>query len=105
MFNNANVLFRTRFVDGTSMVTRYGLRDGEARASLPQAVGTAPSPLAERDVNSENPQDPGTAKGRRNKRKQQDAEEEEQEIGATCTYSEFLSLWLPVASVSAQSVR
>jgi len=79
MFNNANVLFRTRFVDGTSMVTRYGIRDSKSKASLPQAVGTAPSPLAERDANtSENPQDPGTGK-RRLKRRQPDAEEEEQE--------------------------
>ena len=29
MFNNANVLFRTRFVDGTSTVTRYSIRDSE----------------------------------------------------------------------------
>mmetsp|Transcript_30011 Transcript_30011/g.72920 ORF Transcript_30011/g.72920 Transcript_30011/m.72920 type:complete len:226 (-) Transcript_30011:116-793(-) len=28
MFNNANVLFRTRFVDGTSMVARSQLQDG-----------------------------------------------------------------------------
>jgi len=29
MFNNANVLFRTRFVDGTSTVARYAIRDGD----------------------------------------------------------------------------
>merc|ERR1712209_239230 len=29
MFNHANVLFRTRFVDGTSGVTRYSIRDSE----------------------------------------------------------------------------
>jgi len=29
MFNNANVLFRTRFVDGTSNVGRYAIRDGD----------------------------------------------------------------------------
>jgi structural maintenance of chromosome 2 len=28
MFNNANVLFRTRFVDGCSTVTRYAIREG-----------------------------------------------------------------------------
>jgi len=28
MFNNANVLFRTRFIDGTSTVGRYAIRDG-----------------------------------------------------------------------------
>jgi len=28
MFNNANCLFRTRFVDGTSTVARYAIRDG-----------------------------------------------------------------------------
>nr|AGU69477.1 structure maintenance of chromosomes 2 [Crypthecodinium cohnii] len=30
MFNHANVLFRTRFIDGTSQVTRYAIRDGDA---------------------------------------------------------------------------
>mmetsp|Transcript_33990 Transcript_33990/g.79502 ORF Transcript_33990/g.79502 Transcript_33990/m.79502 type:complete len:1210 (-) Transcript_33990:177-3806(-) len=30
MFNNANVLFRTRFVDGTSTVARYSIRDSAA---------------------------------------------------------------------------
>merc|ERR1719401_2019236 len=30
MFNHANVLFRTRFVDGTSGVTRYAIQDAEA---------------------------------------------------------------------------
>merc|ERR1712070_1123144 len=29
MFNNANCLFRTRFVDGTSTVARYAIRDGD----------------------------------------------------------------------------
>jgi len=29
MFNHANVLFRTRFIDGTSTVTRYAIRDGD----------------------------------------------------------------------------
>merc|ERR1712019_105303 len=29
MFNNANVLFRTMFVDGTSTVARYAIRDGD----------------------------------------------------------------------------
>jgi structural maintenance of chromosome 2 len=29
MFNHANCLFRTRFIDGTSTVTRYAIRDGE----------------------------------------------------------------------------
>jgi len=28
MFNHANVLFRTRFIDGTSTVARYAIRDG-----------------------------------------------------------------------------
>merc|ERR1719213_1163495 len=32
MFNNANVLFRTRFIDGTSTVARYAMRDGQAPA-------------------------------------------------------------------------
>merc|ERR1712187_866808 len=31
MFNNANVLFRTMFIDGTSMVTRYAIRDANDR--------------------------------------------------------------------------
>lgn len=30
MFNNANVLFRTALVDGSSAVTRYAIRDGDA---------------------------------------------------------------------------
>lgn len=30
MFNHANVLFRTRFVDGTSTVARYAIRDANA---------------------------------------------------------------------------
>jgi structural maintenance of chromosome 2 len=29
MFNHANVLFRTRFIDGTSTVTRYAIRESE----------------------------------------------------------------------------
>merc|ERR1712054_97875 len=29
MFNNANCLFRTRFVDGCSTVSRYAIRDGD----------------------------------------------------------------------------
>mmetsp|Transcript_32329 Transcript_32329/g.89323 ORF Transcript_32329/g.89323 Transcript_32329/m.89323 type:complete len:1202 (-) Transcript_32329:120-3725(-) len=31
MFNHANVLFRTRFLDGTSTVTRYAIRDSDDR--------------------------------------------------------------------------
>jgi len=30
MFNNANCLFRTRFVDGTSTVARYAIREGDS---------------------------------------------------------------------------
>merc|ERR1712000_190066 len=30
MFNNANVLFRTALVDGSSAITRYAIRDGDA---------------------------------------------------------------------------
>jgi len=37
MFNNANVLFRTRFIDGTSTVGRYAIRDGaDAIEGLPE---------------------------------------------------------------------
>merc|ERR550537_1038078 len=32
MFNHANVLFRTRFIDGTSTVTRYSIRDRDEEA-------------------------------------------------------------------------
>merc|ERR1719401_2432770 len=32
MFNHANVLFRTRFIDGTSTVTRYAIRDSDEQA-------------------------------------------------------------------------
>jgi structural maintenance of chromosome 2 len=35
MFNHANVLFRTRFVDGTSQVTRYAIRDENDRVAVP----------------------------------------------------------------------
>mmetsp|Transcript_21807 Transcript_21807/g.34936 ORF Transcript_21807/g.34936 Transcript_21807/m.34936 type:complete len:1212 (-) Transcript_21807:1286-4921(-) len=35
MFNHANVLFRTRFVDGTSTVTRYAIRDESDRVEVP----------------------------------------------------------------------
>merc|ERR1719238_540874 len=35
MFNHANVLFRTRFMDGTSMVTRYAIRDQDDRVEVP----------------------------------------------------------------------
>merc|ERR1719375_251399 len=36
MFNHANVLFRTRFVDGTSQVTRYAIRDEDDRVAVPK---------------------------------------------------------------------
>merc|ERR1711959_258984 len=35
MFNHANVLFRTRFVDGTSNVARYAIRDENDRVAVP----------------------------------------------------------------------
>jgi len=35
MFNHANVLFRTRFVDGTSQVSRYAIRDEDDRVAAP----------------------------------------------------------------------
>eukprot|EP00437_Effrenium_voratum_P048784 CAMPEP_0181526778 /NCGR_PEP_ID=MMETSP1110-20121109/69663_1 /TAXON_ID=174948 /ORGANISM="Symbiodinium sp., Strain CCMP421" /LENGTH=1201 /DNA_ID=CAMNT_0023657633 /DNA_START=74 /DNA_END=3679 /DNA_ORIENTATION=+ len=35
MFNHANVLFRTRFIDGTSTVTRYAIRDEDDRVEMP----------------------------------------------------------------------
>merc|ERR1712113_1067626 len=41
MFNHANVLFRTRFVDGTSGVTRYSIRDseeGQGKENEPQTA-------------------------------------------------------------------
>merc|ERR1719401_3381146 len=37
MFNHANVLFRTRFIDGTSNVTRYAIRDESDRVAVPGA--------------------------------------------------------------------
>merc|ERR1711959_311211 len=40
MFNHANVLFRTRFVDGTSQVTRYAIRDENDRVAVPPTGGT-----------------------------------------------------------------
>lgn len=35
MFNHANVLFRTRFIDGTSTVARYAIREPGDRIELP----------------------------------------------------------------------
>jgi len=35
LFNHANVLFRTRFIDGTSTVTRYAIRDEDDRVAMP----------------------------------------------------------------------
>jgi len=35
MFNHANCLFRTRFVDGTSQVSRYAIRDENDRVAVP----------------------------------------------------------------------
>lgn len=34
MFNNANVLFRTQLLDGSSAVTRYAIREGDALPAL-----------------------------------------------------------------------
>lgn len=39
MFNHANVLFRTRFMDGTSGVTRYAIRDIGDRVEIPGEEG------------------------------------------------------------------
>merc|ERR1712217_786306 len=39
MFNHANVLFRTRFIDGTSTVTRYAIRDENDRVAVPGGEG------------------------------------------------------------------
>jgi len=39
MFNHANVLFRTRFIDGTSTVARYAIRDADDRVAVPDKDG------------------------------------------------------------------
>jgi structural maintenance of chromosome 2 len=39
MFNHANVLFRTRFIDGTSTVARYAIRDADDRVAVPEKDG------------------------------------------------------------------
>jgi structural maintenance of chromosome 2 len=39
MFNHANVLFRTRFIDGTSTVARYAIRDSDDRVAVPEKDG------------------------------------------------------------------
>merc|ERR1719491_2713038 len=39
MFNHANCLFRTRFVDGTSQVTRYSIRDSHEGKENEAAAG------------------------------------------------------------------
>lgn len=46
MFNHANVLFRTRFIDGTSTVTRYAIRDADDRESEANAKGAKRRKLA-----------------------------------------------------------
>lgn len=46
MFNHANVLFRTRFVDGTSTVTRYAIREIGDRIDLPDEDKDADSSKA-----------------------------------------------------------
>lgn len=58
MFNNANVLFRTRFVDGTSMVARSTLQNGvqqeNTQASAPPAKGKKRKARVEDRENSGN---------------------------------------------------
>ena len=44
MFNHANVLFRTRFIDGTSTVTRCAIRDDDDQVAMP------PQKKAKKDV-------------------------------------------------------
>merc|ERR1740138_1163553 len=47
MFNHANVLFRTRFIDGTSTVSRYAIRDGDNAADdAPEAKAAEAARLA-----------------------------------------------------------
>jgi hypothetical protein len=41
MFNNANVLYRVRFVDGTSTVTRYAHEASAEENAAPQAQAQA----------------------------------------------------------------
>merc|ERR1712048_654114 len=40
MFNHANCLFRTRFIDGTSTVTRYAIREGDDASGSSDARGS-----------------------------------------------------------------
>jgi structural maintenance of chromosome 2 len=69
MFNNANVLFKTKFVEGRSTVTRID--------------NTTSSSSSSSSSSSENPSSFTTfarSNGRRNKRSMQDEEEEEEEV-------------------------
>merc|ERR1712048_487245 len=52
MFNHANVLFRTRFVDGTSTVTRYSIRESGGSIELPEEANSkeAEKPAKKRKV-------------------------------------------------------
>jgi len=48
MFNHANVLFRTRFVDGTSQVSRYAIRDENDRVAVPGGEKAAEANLGKK---------------------------------------------------------
>eukprot|EP00933_Yihiella_yeosuensis_P044862 TRINITY_DN40139_c0_g1_i1.p1 TRINITY_DN40139_c0_g1~~TRINITY_DN40139_c0_g1_i1.p1 ORF type:complete len:1222 (-),score=402.44 TRINITY_DN40139_c0_g1_i1:218-3883(-) len=62
MFNHANVLFRTRFIDGTSTVTRYAIRDKDDRVAVPTSKG-----FTGKDKDKENQENEAGAKSKKQK--------------------------------------
>ena len=54
MFNNANVLFRTKFVDGVSMVTRYvqNQQGGQSTLTFPNNSDAAQKKKAKTQTNT-----------------------------------------------------
>ena len=64
MFNNANVLFKTKFVDGVSTVTRYVQN---------QAPLTRPPPMGSEQTGGNRDKGKGKGKGKSSKRARTDA--------------------------------
>ena len=55
MFNNANVLFKTKFIDGVSTVTRYVQNQSSGRsASVSNNKGIEPSALKKKGKTATN---------------------------------------------------
>lgn len=59
MFNNANVLFKTKFVDGVSTVSRYAQNPSHLTAQKDGTTGRRPQPTTDRSKKRR--VDPGSA--------------------------------------------